>query len=322
MTYKRYTFFGGKGGTGKTTSSSAYALHLARSGVRTLAVSTDPAHSLADAFGKKIGSSVVELEKNLWALEIDAALEAKKYMEGIRDQMRKIVSPVIVAELEKQLSVAYVSPGSEESAIFDCFVDLMEQAGTKYDAIVFDTAPTGHTLRLMTLPEVLGVWMEHLLEKRSKAMEMMRSVAHYDREMRERFKDDPVFDVLSRRRSRFQRARELLTNHELTAFHFVLNAEKLAVLETERAVATMNQYEIEVGPLIVNRILPPETGPFFEKRRRQQEGYLEQIQAEFGKYGVVCLPMLDSDIEGIAELEKIAPMLAILASFTKENARE
>ena len=77
MTYKRFTFFGGKGGTGKTTSSSAYALHLARSGVRTLAVSTDPAHSLADAFGKKIGSSIVKLEDNLWAIEIDRARSAK-----------------------------------------------------------------------------------------------------------------------------------------------------------------------------------------------------------------------------------------------------
>ncbi len=312
MAYKRYTFFGGKGGTGKTTSSSAYALHLARQGVRTLAVSTDPAHSLADAFGTKIGSSVIELEKNLWALEIDAGLEAKKYMEGIREQMRKIVSPVIVDEIEKQLSVAYLSPGAEESAIFDSFVDLMEQAGTKYDAIVFDTAPTGHTLRLLTLPTVLGLWMNHLLEKRNKAMEMMRNASFYRDDLAEKLKEDPVLDVLSRRRDRFARAKELLTDNELTAFHFVLNAEKLAVLETERAVAQMNEFNIKVGSLIVNRILPPETGPFFENRRRQQEVFLKDIEDSFGKYGILRLPMLDSDIQGIAELEKIAPMLAAL----------
>ena len=100
MSHKRYTFFGGKGGTGKTTSSSAYALHLARIGARVLAVSTDPAHSLADAFGTKIGSSIVKLEDNLWAIEVDAALEAKKYMEGVQDQMRKVVSPAIVEEIE------------------------------------------------------------------------------------------------------------------------------------------------------------------------------------------------------------------------------
>ena len=312
MTYKRYTFFGGKGGTGKTTSSSAYALHLARSGVKTLAVSTDPAHSLADAMGKPIGSSVVELEKNLWGLEIDAALEAKKYMEGIQAQMCKIVSPAIVAEIEKQLRIAYMSPGSEEAAIFDCFIDLMEQVGGKYDAIVFDTAPTGHTLRLLTLPEVLGIWMEHLMKKRSKALDMMRLAAHYEKDLQEKLKTDPVFEILTRRRDRFQRARDLLTDHEMTTFHFVLNAEKLAVLETERAVALMNEFKIDVGPLIVNRVIPPEAGAFFEKKRVQQAQYLEQIEAEFGKYGVIQIPMLDSDIEGMQELEKIAPMVAVL----------
>ncbi len=312
MSFKRFTFFGGKGGTGKTTSSSAYALHLARNGVRTLAVSTDPAHSLADAFGTKIGSSVVKLEDNLSAIEVDAALEAKKYMEGVREQMRKIVSPAIVAELEQQLRVAYVSPGAEESAIFDCFVDLMEKAGKEYDAIVFDTAPTGHTLRLLTLPEVLGVWMEHLLAKRSKAIEMFKIASHYEPDLAEKIKNDPVLSLLQKRRDRFSRARELLTDRESTTFHFVLNAEKLAVLETERAVAAMNEYKIGVGTLIVNRILPPETGPFFERRRKQQERYLEQIKAEFGAYGVIRIPMLDSDIEGMAELEKIAPMVAVL----------
>ena len=312
MSYKRYTFFGGKGGTGNTTSSSAYALHLARSGARVLAVSTDPAHSLADAFGTKIGSSIVKLEDNLWAIEIDAGLEAKKYMEGVQDQMRKVVSPAIVEEIEKQLRVAYVSPGAEESAIFDCFVDLMEKAGRDDAAIVFDTAPTGHTLRLLTLPEVLGVWMEHLLAKRNKAMELFKIAAHYERDLQEKIANDPVLSLLARRRDRFARARELLTNKELTTCHFVLNAEKLAVLETERAVAMMNEFAIDVGPLIVNRVLPPETGPFFAKRREQQAQYLAQIEAEFGKYGVVKVPMLDSDIEGIAELEKVAPMLAAL----------
>ncbi len=312
MAYKRFTFFGGKGGTGKTTSSSAYALHLARSGARTLAVSTDPAHSLADAFGTKIGSSIVNLEDNLWAVEVDAALEAKKFMESVQEQMRKVVSPAIVAELEQQLRVAYVSPGAEESAIFDCFVDLMEKAGGEYDAIVFDTAPTGHTLRLLTLPEVLGAWMEHLLAKRNKAIELFKIASHYEPDVAEKIRNDPVLSLLQRRRDRFSRARELLTDRERTTFHFVLNAEKLAVLETERAVAAMNDYNIGVGTMIVNRVLPPETGPFFEKRRRQQARYLEQIEAEFGAYGVLRIPMLDGDIEGLAELEKVAPMVAAL----------
>ncbi|MCF4112873.1 MULTISPECIES: ArsA family ATPase [Dethiosulfovibrio] len=304
--YRRYTFFGGKGGTGKTTCAASYALSLARRGVRTLVVSTDPAHSLADAIGSPIGSEVVEVEKNLWALEIDAELEAKKYMESIQQQMLHIVSAAIVEEIKRQLRIAYLSPGAEEAAIFDRFIDLMEEAGDKYDVIVFDTAPTGHTLRLLTLPEVLEVWIDHLIKKRTKAMDLMRLAARYEKELQEKLKDDPIFNILSRRRDRFQRAKDLLTDHDNAVFHFVLNAEKMPILETERAIKLLKEFDIKVGSVVVNRIIPPEAGAFFEKRREAQEGYLKTIDEKFGEYGIVRLPMLESDIQGVEQLESIS----------------
>lgn len=304
--YSRYTFFGGKGGTGKTTCASAYALSLARRGVKTLVVSTDPAHSLADAMGCTIGSEVVSLEPNLWGLEIDAALESKKYMESIQEQMLHIVSAAIVEEIKRQLRIAYLSPGAEEAAIFDRFMDLMERAGREYDAIVFDTAPTGHTLRLLTLPEVLEVWINHLISKRTKAMNLMRMAAKYEKELQDKIKEDPIFNILSRRRDMFQRAKELLTDHDLSVFHFVLNAEKMPILETERAVALLQEFDIKVGAVVVNRVIPPEAGVFFERRRKAQDGYLLDIEEKFGRYGVVRLPMLESDIQGVAELELIS----------------
>ncbi|EFC91825.1 arsenite-activated ATPase ArsA [Dethiosulfovibrio peptidovorans DSM 11002] len=304
--YRRYTFFGGKGGTGKTTCAASYALSLARRGVRTLVVSTDPAHSLADAIGSPIGSEVVEVEKNLWALEIDAELEAKKYMESIQQQMLHIVSAAIVEEIKRQLRIAYLSPGAEEAAIFDRFIDLMEEAGDKYDVIVFDTAPTGHTLRLLTLPEVLKVWIDHLIKKRTKAMDLMRLAARYEKELQEKLKDDPIFNILSRRRDRFQRAKDLLTDHDNAVFHFVLNAEKMPILETERAIKLLKEFDIKVGSVVVNRIIPPEAGAFFEKRREAQDGYLKTIEERFGVYGIVRLPMLESDIQGVEQLESIS----------------
>ncbi|MCF4151198.1 ArsA family ATPase [Dethiosulfovibrio sp. F2B] len=304
--YRRYTFFGGKGGTGKTTCAASYALSLARRGVRTLVVSTDPAHSLADAIGSPIGSEVVEVEKNLWALEIDAELEAKKYMESIQQQMLHIVSAAIVEEIKRQLRIAYLSPGAEEAAIFDRFIDLMEEAGDKYDVIVFDTAPTGHTLRLLTLPEVLEVWIDHLIKKRTKAMDLMRLAARYEKELQEKLKDDPIFNILSRRRDRFQRAKDLLTDHGNSVFHFVLNAEKMPILETERAIKLLKEFDIKVGSVVVNRIIPPEAGAFFEKRREAQDGYLKTIEERFGVYGVVRIPMLESDIQGVTQLESLS----------------
>ncbi|SMG41771.1 ArsA family ATPase [Dethiosulfovibrio salsuginis] len=304
--YRRFTFFGGKGGTGKTTCASSYALNLARRGVRTLVVSTDPAHSLADAVGHPIGSEVVKLEPNLWGLEIDAALEARRYMESIQSQMLHIVSAAIVEEIKRQLKIAYLSPGAEEAAIFDRFVEIMEQAGDKYDVVVFDTAPTGHTLRLLTLPEVLEVWIEHLIKKRTKAMDLMRMAAKYEKDLQEKLKEDPIFDILSRRRDMFQRAKDLLTDHELSVFHFVLNPEKMPVLETERAIALLEEFDIKVGSVVVNRIIPAEAGEFLRRRRESQEGHLATIDEKFGKYGVVKLPMLESDIQGMDDLAKVS----------------
>ncbi|PIE55587.1 MAG: arsenic-transporting ATPase [Dethiosulfovibrio peptidovorans] len=308
--YRRYTFFGGKGGTGKTTCAAAYGLSLAREGVRTLVVSTDPAHSLSDAMGRHIGSDVISLDPCLWGLEIDAELEAKKYMGSIQEQMLHIVSAAIVEEIKRQLRIAYLSPGAEEAAIFDRFVDIMEGAGHTYDAVVFDTAPTGHTLRLLTLPEVLKVWIDHLIAKRSKAMDLMRMAAKYEKELQEKLKDDPIFSILSRRRDRFQRARELLTDSELSVFHFVLNPEKMPILETERAIALLNEFNIQVGSVVVNRIIPPEAGDFFVSRREAQEAYLKEIDDKFGTYGVVRLPMLRTDVQGVEQLDEISGYLA------------
>lgn len=309
--HKRYTYFGGKGGTGKTTCASSYALSLARRGVRTLVVSTDPAHSLADAMGRPIGNEVVQLMPNLWGIEIDAALEAKKYMESIQSQMLHIVSAAIVEEIKRQLKIAYLSPGAEEAAIFDRFVEIMEQAekGDLYDAVVFDTAPTGHTLRLLTLPEVLEVWINHLIKKRTKAMDLMRMAAKYEKELQEKLKEDPIFDILSRRRDMFQKAKDLLTDHDLSVFHFVLTPEKMPILETERAIALLEEFDIQVGTLVVNRIIPPEAGEFFRRRRESQEGHLATIEEKFGRYGVVKLPMLDSDIQGMEDLDKVSQAL-------------
>mgnify|MGYP003587367628 CR=1 FL=1 len=306
---RRFTFFGGKGGTGKTSCAAAYALRLSARGVRTLVVSTDPAHSLGDAFGISMGNEPVSLGENLWGLEIDAEVEARKYMKAIQDKMLDLVSAAIVEELKRQIEIAYMSPGAEEAAIFDKFVELMEAAGTVYDAIVFDTAPTGHTLRLLTLPEILGVWIEHLIEKRMKAMELMKAAARYDSALSERVANDPVIRTLSSRRDKFALARKYLTDSGASVFYFVLNPEKLPILETERAVALLARHGINAGGIVVNRIIPPEAGSFWEKRRAAQEGYMEDIRSRFASMKIVEIPMLDSDVQGMEQLLKIASLM-------------
>ena len=309
---KRFSFFGGKGGTGKTSCAAAYALSLSRRGVRTLVVSTDPAHSLSDAFDIPIGYEAVQLRENLHGLEIDAAVEAKKYMELIQQKTLDLVSAVIVDEIKRQIEIAYMSPGAEEAAIFDKFVELMESAGDVYDAIVFDTAPTGHTLRLLTLPEILGVWIEQLIEKRQKAMHLMKMAARYDSYLADRIKEDPILGTLIARKEKFALARDFLTDASLTGFFFVLNAEKLSILETARAVGLLVKHGISIGGIVINKVIPPEAGTFFEKRRTAQEEYLAEIDGLFPSYARVRLPLLDSDIRGVEQLESMAVALEAL----------
>ena len=302
-----FTFFGGKGGTGKTTCAAAYACHLFSRGCRTLLVSTDPAHSTSDILDVQLGADITPVAENLWGLEVDPALEARRYISEIQERMLSIVSPAIVDEIKKQMEIAYTSPGAEEAAIFDKFVELMDERGRAYDAIVFDTAPTGHTLRLLSLPEILGGWIENLIAKRRKAMEMFGMAGRFDKEMRRRAEEDPVVDALVRRRDRFERSRRYLTDPGSSAFYFVLNAEKMPILETARAVEMLMKFGIGVGGVVVNRVIPEDAGEFFRERLAAQKGYLEDIGERFGRLRrIVRLPLLRTDVQGMDQIKKIA----------------
>ncbi|MDR2523361.1 MAG: TRC40/GET3/ArsA family transport-energizing ATPase [Synergistaceae bacterium] len=311
MTIRPFTFFGGKGGTGKTTCSAAYALALARRGIATLLVSTDPAHSLSDIVDTALGNDVRPICENLWGLEIDAEAEAKRYIGEIQDKMLSIVSAAIVDEIKRQMEIAYTSPGAEEAAAFDKFVELMDKQGDPYEAIVFDTAPTGHTLRLLSLPEILGAWIESLIAKRRKSLELFKMAGRFEEDLMKRAANDPVIESLTRRQQRFEKSRKYLINPESSAFFFVLNAERMPILETSRAVALLEKFGIVVGGVVVNRVIPPEAGDFFAARLTAQEGYLRDIEERFGGGGrkLVHLPLLRFDVRGMEQVSEVANLI-------------
>ena len=255
----------------------------------------------------QLGADITPVAENLWGLEVDPALEARRYISEIQERMLSIVSPAIVDEIKKQMEIAYASPGAEEAAIFDKFVELMDERGRAYDAIVFDTAPTGHTLRLLSLPEILGGWIENLIAKRRKAMEMFGMAGRFDKEMRRRAEQDPVVEALVRRRDRFERSRRYLTDPGASAFYFVLNAERMPILETARAVEMLMKFGIGVGGVVVNRVIPEDAGEFFRERLAAQKGYLEDIGERFGRLRrIVRLPLLRTDVQGMDQIKKIA----------------
>lgn len=302
---KKYVFFGGKGGTGKTTCAAAFSLKASGMGKKLLLVSTDPAHSLSDIFDKRIGPKGVQLAEKLFALEIDPEAESKKYMEGIKRQLSGVVSNVVVEALQKQIDAAYTSPGSEEAAIFDKFIEIMEQAEDSFDIVVFDTAPTGHTLRLLSLPKLLDLWMDSLIEKRKKAVKLLERASGTK-------SDDPILRILQKRKDMFEKAWEVLSDRDKAAFVFVVTPERLPIFETERALKYLENSGITVAGIVVNGIIPSEAdGTFMEKRRELQKKYLREIREKFGDKVLAEIELLDNDVWGLDGLCTIADMLVL-----------
>ena len=293
----KIVFFGGKGGVGKTTCSASFALNCALQGKKTLLVSTDPAHSISDIFEKPIGGKILNIDKNLDALEIDSAVESRKYMDGVRANLKNVLSPIIVKEIKKQINAAAVSPGTEEAALFDKMIEIINDKSSEYDQIVFDTAPTGHTVRLMSLPELLGAWIKSLIDKRKKALSIMQMANNAGKKNVDEVENDEVIKILRKRLENMENARTVITDNNRLSFIFVLNAEKLAIEETVKAIKILDTYKIKVDSLIVNRILPEDSIDEFWKGRKELENkYLEEIHNAFKGKNIIKIPMLSSDM--------------------------
>jgi arsenite-transporting ATPase len=303
---RRLAFFGGKGGVGKTTLAAAFATLLSARGEKTLLVSTDPAHSTSDVLGAKLSGDPTGLGENLFGVEIDAAADAAAYVERVKEDAKGSVSPEVLPAVRQHLDLAKSSPGTEESALFDRFVDLIALSPGEYDRIVFDTAPTGHTLRLLTLPALLTAWVEGMVRQREKVAGMERMLRNLAG--KEGSDEDPILNRLRERRERFHHARHRLL--EDTTFYLTLIPERLPIEETARALDTLTQGDVHVGALIVNRVLPDVVeGEFMRARLEQQSEYLREIESRFEKQRVVRVEQYARDITHRDQLEPIARQL-------------
>lgn len=303
----RLVFFGGKGGVGKTTCAGARALGLAEAGYSTLLVSVDPAHSVADLLDQAVGAEPVRIAPNLKAMELDPERAAQDYLDEVKNNLRRIAAPELLREAERQADLALEAPGARESALFDAMTGLILDQGPAYDVLVFDTAPTGHTLHLLTLPEIMGAWIEGMLAQRDRARALWSEL---DDDTGFANDADPARAVLERRRGRFRALRERILDPAITAFYLVLNPDALAVAETRRARQTLNEYGVPVAGLIINRILPDEADGDFNRQRREQEGdYLAAIERDFGDLERARLPLAAREPRGLDALRPLAERL-------------
>jgi arsenite-transporting ATPase len=296
---KKVLFFGGKGGVGKTTSASAMALAASKAGKRVLLVSTDPAHSTSDIFERPIGPEPVELLPNLHGLEIDGEFESRRYVAEVKERITGLFGHSILKEASRQIDLAASMPGAEEMALFDKIGALVRDGDHTYDLVIFDTAPTGHTLRLIRMPELMEAWIRAL----SRSRQAMLGVEQDD-------KTDPVMISLKDRLEHLREFRARLLSPRVCAFVLVLVAERLPIEETARAIEQLQEAGVNIGGLVVNRVLPETSpDPFLRARHDQESIYLAEITRRFSAHSKVRVPQLPSDVHGITTLEHLARLL-------------
>jgi arsenite-transporting ATPase len=227
-------------------------------------------------------------------------------------------------EVDRQLDLARFAPGTEEAALLERMAVLMGEAGHRFDLVIFDTAPTGHTLRLLSLPEIMAVWTEGLLRSRDRSSRLgsmlQRLGAGPGRGDDQSLVGTPsdssdartarLREVLVARQRIMRRAREILLDADASGFALVLNPDKLSILESKRALQSLDRSHVHVSAVIVNRVLPEgEIGAFLDARRRQEAVYLTEITREFSHLPMGFLPLLPGDVRGLDALRQVGRLL-------------
>lgn len=294
---RRILFFGGKGGVGKTTCAAAVALAASRTGRRVLLVSTDPAHSTSDSLGVRIPGTETVVAPSLTAMEIDPAEEARQYIADVKTRALALFGERATSALG-QIDLAGAMPGIEDAALFDRLSRLVSERADHFDLVVFDTAPTGHTLPLIRMPEAMSGWLHALTTSR-------RAMLPADRR-----EEDPIIASLEERLARLRTFRERITSRTTTAFVFVLIPEKLPIDETARALERLRDSGVEVAGLIVNQVIPDSAdGAFIDARRIQERAHLARIDRQFSDYLRVRVPRRPADVHGLEDLAAVATVL-------------
>jgi arsenite-transporting ATPase len=302
----KYVFFGGKGGVGKTVMASATAIYLASGGKKTLLCSTNPVHSLSSCFGQQFiggGEAPVEGCSNLFALEIETGATVEKYRENTRSKILDFLKYAdIPIDPTPFIDAAITNPAFEESAMFDNVVDIILQ--NRYDYYVFDTAPVAHTYRLLGMSRMYDIWLGKMIKSREEALCLKKSLS-FKKEKKEVC--DPMVEGLLESRRKTEEIRKIITDPALTAFYFVTLPLALPISVVERFIYWVRAFQIPVGGVIVNQVMPvsDSSSSFIVNKQAEQKHYLELIDRKFGSLVIAKIPMFEGEIRGLDMLKKV-----------------
>lgn len=317
----RLLLFGGKGGVGKTTTSTASAIHLADCGLKVLLVSSDPAHSTSDSLGVEIGTEPTPVPgvEGLYGLEMDPESKLSNLLPKLGNMvdgmnsggglgglggLGMMLDPSAKQELDEIKSDVKTSdmilPGLDEALAFDELLKHVEDPN--WDVIVFDTAPTGHTLRFLSLPEIIEAWSGRLIR-------LMRVSGGIRSMLFGRKESEEMKQELERFRNRVLHVRRVLSDPQLTSFTLVTIPEKMGVNETVRAYSSLIEYHLPVSACIVNRVTPQFDHPFLKNRREAELKRITELEEQLTSVEVSSMELLDQEVVGIDNLRLVAEKL-------------
>jgi arsenite-transporting ATPase len=297
----RLIFVLGKGGVGKTTVSALLALRHSKLG-KTLVASLDPAHNLGDVFQEKLGMKEKRIADNLYAMEVDLDKVVRDYIGELENSLKHTYRYLTVINLEKYFDVLKNYPGVEESALLEAMRKIIKK---DYDTIIFDTPPTGLTLRILSLAEMTLIWLDKLIEIRKKILDRRKAVEKIQGELcvvidGERYEvpsseeDDAVIREMYQYRDEIEDFIHMIRNNSVSEFIAVMNPEPLSFYETKRIIEYLQKIDIGLSRVIVNK--------------SEECDFLGEIEREFSRYQIFKIPVMKNPV-GIENIRKICEYL-------------
>jgi arsenite/tail-anchored protein-transporting ATPase len=295
----RILLYTGKGGVGKTSVAAATALLCAERGLRTIVLSTDIAHSLADAYEVPLGPEPREIVPNLWGQEPDVYYNIARYWRTIQTYVTELFSWHGLDEvMAEEMSIL---PGMDELGNLLWIADHLE--GRRYDVIVVDAAPTGETLRLLSLPEASKWWVERIAPIGKRVSRLGGPLIQ--RMVGVPMPQEEVFHAAERLLRRLDSVHRLLADPELTSVRIVLALDALSIAEAHRSFTYFHLFGYPTDLVVANRVFPADVGGYFAGLREAQQAHLPRVEQEFGPVPVSTVPFFDREMVGVDRLREV-----------------
>jgi len=300
----RIILYTGKGGVGKTSIAAATACKIADDGKKVLIVSTDMAHSLSDSFGVKLSNQTVEIDNNLFAMEIDSVLENEKSWVNIKSYIEKLM----LLKSEKNIE-------SEELLVFHGFDELMSLLRIKdiydegkYDVLIVDCAPTGETMSLLKFPDLFKWWMEKLFPIKRKGVKLVRPLVQATGKIP--VPSDELFDDIEKLYQKVDQLHKLFLNKDIVSIRIVTTPEKIVIKEAKRSFAYLHLFDYNVDCIIINRIFSEASlSGYFHKWTEIQKSSINEIFDSFKGIPIFKLELLSHELRSLEVLKEIGGKL-------------